>query len=68
MLPINLRSNLVCDVVIKGQETFTPIAVSSLKINQDMSFYPEVSPQAAYRARRPASWNTYATTEPFAGF
>lgn len=35
MLPKNLRSNFVCGVVIKDQETFTPIAVSSLKINQD---------------------------------
>ena len=35
MLPKNLRSNFVCGVVIKDQETFTPIAVSSLKISQD---------------------------------
>ena len=47
MLPKNLRSNFVCGFVIKGQETFTPIAVSSLKINQDLSFCHEVSPQAA---------------------
>lgn len=47
MLPKNLRSNFVCGFVIKGQETLTPIAVSSLKINQDLSFCLEVSPQAA---------------------
>lgn len=47
MLPKNLRSNFVCGFVIKGQDTFTPIAVSSLKINQDLSFCHEVSPQAA---------------------
>ena len=41
MLPINLRLNLVCGVVIKGQETLTLIAVSSLKINQHMSFCHE---------------------------
>ena len=47
MLPKNLRPNFVCGFVIKGQETFTPIAVSSLKINQYLSFCHEVSPQAA---------------------
>ena len=39
---INLHSNLVCGVVIKGHETYTLIAVSSLKIVGDMSFRHEL--------------------------